>query len=227
VSLLPAGVPNTADAVIEEMAQAAGVIFAGQVMAVRRPVGFAGSAENGAEGVVEIDLRVDQAVRGPVAGSIYTVREWSGLWNASGGGERYRVGQRLLLFLYAADLHGMSSPVHGRDGAVPLRGGGVAPGPDDSTAEAAQWMVDLRWVQALALRRGELMLPPVRRPVLPRPIRGIVPEENVGQAGGEVRPDLRPPFPVPLRVAAPAQTEPLTQVLALCQQAMRRADAGR
>ena len=87
-------VASTADAVIEEMSQAAGVIFAGQVTAVRRPVGSAASGE----GIVEVDFRVDQGVRGPASGSIYTLREWAGLWSGSGGEARYHVGQRLLIF---------------------------------------------------------------------------------------------------------------------------------
>jgi hypothetical protein len=216
--------------VIEEMARAAGLIFAGQVMAVRRPAGFAGSGEDAAEGVVEVDFRVDQAVRGPVAGSVYTLREWAGLWNSSGGGERYRVGQRLLMFLYGADVHGMGSPVHGRDGAVPLRGGGFAPGPDDSTAAAAEWMVDLRWVAAQALRNSSLMVSPIPRPILPSPVHGFVPEQEAERSDVEIGPSVvRAPIWVPISMVAPlpSDTEPLEQVLALCQQAMRRVDVGR
>ena len=223
------GAPATTDAVIEEMSQAAGVIFAGQVAAVRRPAGFAGSSEDAAEGVVEVDFQVDQAVRGPASGSVYTVREWAGLWNGSaGGGDRYRVGQRLLMFLHEPDAQGLSSPVRGRDGAVPLRGGGVAPGPDDTTASAAQWMVDLRWIQALALRGGELVITPIRRPIVPRPI-GFVPR---GEA--EKREELGPPLVRRVRIPAPqapeiapVETQPLTQVLAMCVQAIRRADVAR
>ena len=54
-------VPASADAVIDEMSRAAGVIFVGQVTAVRRPVAFGMDASGG---IVEVDLRVDQAVRG-------------------------------------------------------------------------------------------------------------------------------------------------------------------
>ena len=103
--------PATADALIQQMSLAAGVIFAGQVTAVRGPAGFAGSGQDAAGGIVEIDFHVDLSLRGPATGSTYTLREWSGLW--SGNPERYRVGQRLLLFLYAPGPHGLGAPVHG------------------------------------------------------------------------------------------------------------------
>ena len=46
----------------------------------------------GASGVVEVEFRVDQAVRGCAAGGTYVLREWAGLWAANDA--RYRVGQR-------------------------------------------------------------------------------------------------------------------------------------
>jgi hypothetical protein len=41
------------------------------------------------------------------------VCEWSGLWNA---GERYRVGEQVLLFLYPNSRLGLTSPVGGAQG---------------------------------------------------------------------------------------------------------------
>jgi hypothetical protein len=230
------GVPATADALLEQMSLAAGVIFAGQVTAVRRPIGFTGSGQDAAEGIVEIDLRVGQSLRGPVAGSTYTLREWSGLWSGLGASnsQRYRPGERLLLFLYAPDAHGLSAPVHGPEGAIPLRGSGVAPGPDDFSTAAAEWLVDLRWLQAQALRKHLLAALPVGPPVYPEPVRGTVTERGGDGPVLESDPSLvraiREPW---LRPApAPVEVQPLSQVLALCREAitlnaMRHRDAAR
>ena len=105
-------------------------------------------------------FRVDQAVRGCDAGGIYTVREWAGLW--TGQAERYRVGQRLLMLLTAKGAGGMSAPVNGMDGAIPvvanvaprLMRNGVVPADTatDEAAGSASGLVDLRWVRARAAR---------------------------------------------------------------------------
>lgn len=229
LSLTSSGIPATADAVIEDMARAAGVIFAGQVIAIRRPVGFTNSGQDAARGIVEVDFRVDQAVRGPASGAVFTLREWSGLWNGNGGNERYRIGQRLLVFLYEPDISGLSSPVHGRDGAVPLRGGGIAPGPDDATSFATEWLVDLRWVQARALKGEAVVLPPVPRPIYPRPVHGIEPETYSERPGFDFDQDFvrREPVSQPPPVLESVETQPLSQVLVLCRRAMRLADVAR
>ena len=134
------------------------------------------------------------------------------------------------MFLYQPDEHGLSSPVHGRDGVLPLRGGRMAPGPDETASGPAQWMVDLRWVQARALQ-GSVVMPPVRRPMLPRPVRGFAPDESELQGEVDSRSDLvrRQPVGVPALTTTTltVATEPLTQVLALCQQAVGRVDAAR
>jgi len=203
-------VPATADGVIEQMSEAAGAIFVGQVVAVRRPSGSIGSAGDAAEGVVEVDFRVERALLGPGQGSVYTLREWAGLW--AGGAERYRVGRRLLLFLRQPDASGLSSPVHGVDGAIPLRGGGVAPGPDDVGVAASEWLVDLRWVETHAQRADgpeELL----ERP----PVRG----RGRFQSAGEPTMVSRSPRPWLRSGPDSGETEPLSQVLQLCMNAMR------
>lgn len=137
--------PESAEAALQQMVGRAGVIFAGEVMAVRHPLGFAGSPQDAAEGMVEVEFQVDLAVAGCVAGSRFTLREWAGLW--AGGVERYRVGQRLLMLLHTPDAHGVSSPVDGMDGAMPLVGSGAAPAATDTMTTPGRWLVDLRWVQ--------------------------------------------------------------------------------
>lgn len=134
--------PNTVEDALHEMTDAAGVIFAGQVVEVRRT----------SESVVEVEFRVDRAVRGCAAGGPYVLREWAGLWV---GVARYRVGQRLMMLLRSPGASGMSSPVGGMDGVIPIRGvqsdlagatavGAAAAAPLESAVE----MVDLRWVGA-------------------------------------------------------------------------------
>jgi hypothetical protein len=137
------------------MSDLAGIIFVGEVLAIRHRGG-----EQGASGVVEIDFRIDQAVRGCTAGSTYTLREWAGLWE--GGDERYRPGQRLLLMLHSPGPSGVTSPVDGLNGAIPVRAASSSPlaassstlmvssagvDPVAPVADPAPLMVDLRWIE--------------------------------------------------------------------------------
>jgi hypothetical protein len=104
---------STTDA-LHAMSRLAGVIFTGQVIAVRRM-----DAVTGATGMVEIEFVVEDAIRG-VSGNTYTLREWAGLWQASD--QPFRVGQRFFMLLHAPGAAGLSSPVGGMDGAIPIRG---------------------------------------------------------------------------------------------------------
>jgi hypothetical protein len=119
----PAPLP-TGQAVLEEMSERAAVIFCGVVTAVRLP-------GDGLSGVVEVEFAVSDAVRG-AGGGTYVVKEWAGLWR---DGARYRVGDRRLMLLHAPGPGGLSSPVDGLDGAIPVGDG-----------------VDLRWLEARTLR---------------------------------------------------------------------------
>jgi hypothetical protein len=119
---------------LHEMAQLAGVIFTGQVVAVRSH-----DAMGAAAGVVEIEFAVEDAVRG-VRGGSYTLREWAGLW--PGGDSPFVVGQRYLMLLHSPGAGGLSSPVGGMDGAIPIRGG----------AEMVGRVVDLGWVGTRVVR---------------------------------------------------------------------------
>jgi hypothetical protein len=141
--------PQTVEDALREMSGAAGVIFVGQVSSVRVVQGG-----GGAPGVVEVVFRVDQVVRGCSAGGTYVLKEWQGLWE--GGDARYRVGERLLMLLRSPGASGLSSPVGGMDGAIPIRGveSQIGSGASVSAASAAapEPMVDLRWVGARMLR---------------------------------------------------------------------------
>ena len=86
-----------------------GMIFAGRVVSIQ----LDGVSASGRIASVQITVQVEQGVRGTTAGQNLTFREWGGLWSA---GERYRVGQRVLLFLYPPSALGLTSPVGGSAG---------------------------------------------------------------------------------------------------------------
>jgi len=88
------------------IARAAGTIFSGTVMAVaRRPAPHGQSLET-----VAITFHVQNAIRGATPGQDLTITQWMGLWS---GGQRYRVGERVLLFLYPPSKLGLTSSVGG------------------------------------------------------------------------------------------------------------------
>jgi hypothetical protein len=130
--------PQDIETALHQMSDKADVIFVGRVSEVRR----LGSGDVAA-GVVEIRFEVGQAVRGCTGGS-YVLREWAGLWE--GDNQRYRAGQRLLMMLHAPNAAGLSSPVDGMDGAIPIVRGGSALLGGNGSARGAPPAVDLRWV---------------------------------------------------------------------------------
>ncbi len=120
------------------LTRSAGYIFAATVTSIEH----AAPVEGNAVGLVRITFRVEQAVRGVKAGQLLTIREWAGLWDT---GERYRPGQRVMLFLYPPSRLGLTSAVGGPQGRFSLD------------------------------RSGQIVLPPVQmnlpRPLAPSPIR--------------------------------------------------------
>ena len=91
------------------ISRAAGLIFSGTVTRVeRRPAG--GQAIE----TVAITFHVENAIRGATPGEDFTISQWIGLWS---GGQRYRVGERVLLFLYPPSKLGLTSCVAGAWGA--------------------------------------------------------------------------------------------------------------
>ena len=168
---------TTVAGVLQEMTSRAAIIFAGTVTSVRLPSAEE-QAGNAAAGVVEVEFRVEQAVSGPAAGSTYIVREWAGLWR---DGPRFEVGQRRLMLLHSPGPSGLSSPVDGLDGAIPVTGGDLV-SPSARIAQGVQARavqgtkavlqtqntvsrVDLRWLQAKALRSGSAAHPVASAPV--------------------------------------------------------------
>lgn len=138
------GNAQTIEAALHQMSSRAAVIFVGTVATVQhKQEGSAGS------GVVEIRFTVEQPIRG-CSGDTYTLREWAGLWSANDS--RYHVGQRLLLLLHAPGPTGLSSPVSGMDGAIPLRASGAGVRSSDTSTGASEPVADLRWVGAKLAR---------------------------------------------------------------------------
>jgi hypothetical protein len=98
---------------LRRMIRDSGRIFAGTVLKVERvdPVPASAIA------TTQITFRVEQAIRGVRRGQVVQVHEWSGLWQT---GERYRVGERVLLFLYPQSKLGLTSPVGGAVGRLQI-----------------------------------------------------------------------------------------------------------
>jgi hypothetical protein len=86
-----------------QITRRSGYIFAGTVVSIKR---LDGSASDVAS--MQITFRVDRGIRGVRTGQTLTIREWSGLWQT---GNRYRPGQRVMLFLYRPSKLGLTSPV--------------------------------------------------------------------------------------------------------------------
>ena len=194
----PITLSATVDQELFQISQQAGVIFAGQVLAVRPHVD---DAWGSGSGWVEIEFRIDEAVRGCAGQATYTLREWSGLW--AGGRQRYTVGQNLLMLLHTPSASGLSSPVGGQEGMIPLTGAGAAPGPRDRFVGSADNTVDLRWVEARLLRPDanvQRMRPSVREPRYSGKAREAV---QVRDLGGAESPRLEGNRLTPGAVASP------------------------
>jgi hypothetical protein len=99
---------------LRRLARAAGIIFSGAVVKIEPVAG----AAPGDIGLVRITFRVSHALRGATSGQSLTINEWDGLWTA---GDRYRVGENLLLFLYppSGEL-GLTTTVGGAHGRISL-----------------------------------------------------------------------------------------------------------
>jgi hypothetical protein len=90
---------------LQQLNLSASVIFSGTVLQLERVV-----APDAKPAFVRVKFRVDEAVRGCHAGETVTLDEWAELWMR---GDRYRKGQRVLIFLYPPSQTGVSSPVAG------------------------------------------------------------------------------------------------------------------
>ncbi len=149
-ALEPSSSISTVQDELLKMAGRAGIIFAGEVLSVTPHPSFTPGS-----GTVEIVFRVDQPIRGCDRQATYTLHEWAGLWTA--GRQRYIPGQRVLMLLHAPSASGLSSPVGGQDGVLPITGAGLAPKATDATIAQAEPTVDLRWLQSRLPRAAVAM----------------------------------------------------------------------
>jgi hypothetical protein len=90
---------------LPQIARAAGTIFSGRVTAIASVPASSSQVKS-----VSISFHVDQAIRGVTPGQNLTIFQWIGLWT---GGQRYRVGEHVVLFLYPPSKLGLTSCVGG------------------------------------------------------------------------------------------------------------------
>ncbi len=108
-SVTPLGFP--------QISGAAGTIFSGTVTRIDHRAETSGRPVE----IVSITFHVENAIRGVTPGEDLTISQWVGLWSA---GQRYRVGEHVLLFLYPRSKLGLTSCVGGEIGrfAVDMQG---------------------------------------------------------------------------------------------------------
>ena len=92
--------------VINDVVRASGMIFSGTVTGIKS--GPANQTQ--AVAAVAITFHIDHAIRGTRSGDSITISQWAGLWSS---GQRYRLGERVLLFLYPRSKLGLTSCVAG------------------------------------------------------------------------------------------------------------------
>jgi hypothetical protein len=110
VGYSPIGHPPIAPgSVFKQLVRSAGIIFSGRVTFIGPPAAASGQDRSS----TTVTFQVEHALRGASSGQNLTIHEWAGLWAS---GERYRVGERVLLFLYAPSKLGLTSPVGGGEG---------------------------------------------------------------------------------------------------------------
>ncbi len=90
---------------LPQITRAAGTIFSGSVTAIASVPSSSSQVE-----AVSISFHVDRAIRGVTPGQNLTIFQWIGLWS---GGQRYRVGEHVVLFLYPPSKLGLTSCVGG------------------------------------------------------------------------------------------------------------------
>lgn len=100
------------------LVRAAGIIFSGTVTKIQPTR----SANRQSVTTVAITFRIENVLRGNAARRELTIHEWNGLWSA---GQRYRVGERVLLFLYPQSKLGLTSAVGGPMGRFAMDANGT------------------------------------------------------------------------------------------------------
>lgn len=114
-----------------QVARAAGLIFTGTVVSVRSHA----PSQASPVATVEAKFLVDRGIAGAHSGQVVTIREWAAVWPMQR--PMRRDGSLALFFFYPPSAAGLTSPVGGPVGQVPLDakgnvrdGWGVAPAND-------------------------------------------------------------------------------------------------
>jgi hypothetical protein len=132
---------------LHQLAKNAGYIFSGTVTAVER----VRAARPDEVETIRVTFRVDEGVRGVRSRQSLTIREWAGLWTA---GERYRVGEHVVLMLYRPSRAGLTSPVGGSLGRFALDHDGALVPPAQQIEALANDPVAGPWLQGQSRPRG-------------------------------------------------------------------------
>lgn len=102
---------------VPKLTKSSGYIFAGTVKSVERIV----PRNPQSAAVMRITFQVQRGMLGVSSGKTLAINEWAGLWQS---GERYRIGEQVLLFLYPPSKLGLTSEVGGGMGRFQLDHGG-------------------------------------------------------------------------------------------------------
>ncbi len=114
-------VPITSER-IRPLTHKSGFIFAGTVTGIEA----AAPKTPHSVSAIRITFRVDSGIRGVATGQTLRIREWEGLWQ---NGQRYRLGERVFLFLYSPSKLGLTSVVGGAAGRFSINEGSVVLNP--------------------------------------------------------------------------------------------------
>jgi hypothetical protein len=131
----------------------AGIIFSGRVTSIARVPLLSGQTPSS----TTVTFQVERAIRGISPGQVLTIHEWAARWTS---GERYRVGEHVLLFLYPPSKLGLTSPVAGAMGRFVLDSEGrILMNPQQSASLVADPILGGKTVVpyadfALAVRRS-------------------------------------------------------------------------
>jgi len=149
---------------LQQMAALSGQIFLGHVVGIK----FLGNTQNNnisdwpdGSRIVEITFQAEDCVTGCVTNQLVVLHEWASLWR--GQPHRYTIGQQAVWMFYPPNAAGISSPVNGILGVLPVRALALSttsvasPNPasaPETDQQNLQLNVDLRWLQTALLRKN-------------------------------------------------------------------------
>jgi hypothetical protein len=111
--------PSSSEIDLQLLTRRAALIFSGTVTEIDMHEREPRTTEHPDTGVA-IKFQVDEGIKGVATGEQLTIREWRGLWNG-GRGQRYRVGEHVLIFYHQPSPLGFSSPVSGDAGRFAIK----------------------------------------------------------------------------------------------------------